>query len=204
MGRAPVAAFGPVVGVRSRCWGAPADRGRGAGRVPAHAVASPPALEAAWRGWAGLASLWGRRGAQDSRAGATVRVRRPPAGARARLPGARANRSASVRHQGPAARARPGARAHQVAPRARRAPRWGRVPPMVPPKVARRRQPRRSARARRPAVRVRRNAPTVRRPRSTGLRCLCRSRPSARICQRRASHLRRCDVNMPCPKRQAR
>ena len=182
------------------------------------------------RGWAGLARLWGRRGAQDSRAGArpgrccrprrantsapprasggpAPRVRRPPAGARARLrpPGARANRRASVRHQGPAARARP-VRTGWRRGRGETGREEGGVPPRDPPQgcEAQAATPERARRARsshsRPVVRVRRNAP-FRRPRCTVLRWLCRARPSARICQHRASVS---DVNMRCPKRQAR
>jgi hypothetical protein len=160
------------------------------------------------RGWAGLARLWGRRGAQDSRAGArpgrccrllrantsapprasggpAPRVRRPPAGAVRVRTGVQASVTRAQRHaHAPCA---PGGAEGAE----RRGGRRGGSPPETPPKVARRRQPRGSARTARsshsrPAVRVRRNAP-FRRPRYTVLRWLCRARPSARIFQHRAS-----------------
>jgi hypothetical protein len=183
------------------------------------------------RGGAGLARLWGRRGAQDSRAGArpgrccrprrantsdppcayggpAQRVRRPPAGARARPPAARCACEQECKRPSPGPSGARTPRAHQVAPRARRDGEGGGggVPPRDPPQgcEAQAATPERARRARsshsRPVVRVRRNAP-FRRPRCTVLRWLCRARPSARICQHRASVS---DVNMRCPKRQAR
>jgi hypothetical protein len=115
------------------------------------------------RGWAGLARLWGRRGAQDSRAGArpgrccrprrantsapprasggpAPRVRRPPAGAVRVRTGVQASVTRAQRHaHAPCA---PGGAEGAE----RRGGRRGGSPPETPPKVARRRQPRRSAR----------------------------------------------------------